>query len=40
MSLKRGEVAGLWIWFGIVWIILAVVYKDFLWFISLWHEVF
>jgi hypothetical protein len=40
MSLKRGEVAGLWIWVAVVWLILAMVFQDFLWFRPLWEQVF
>jgi len=40
MSLKRGEITGLWIWMAIVWIILAWVNNDFLWFRPLWQQVF
>lgn len=32
MTLKRGEVMGLWVWIAVVWLILAWVFKDFWWF--------
>lgn len=40
MTLKRGEIAGLWVWIGIAWLILAWVNQDFLWFRPLLRQVF
>lgn len=40
MSLKRGEVAGLWVWMAVVWVILAWVNHDFLWFRPIWRQIF
>lgn len=40
MTLKRGEIAGLWVWIGVAWLILAWVNQDFLWFRPLLRQVF
>lgn len=40
MTLKRGEITGLWIWIGIAWIILSWVNQDFLWFRPLLRQIF
>ena len=40
MTLKRGEIAGLWVWIGVAWLILAWVNQDFLWFRPLMRQVF
>lgn len=40
MTLKRGEIAGLWLWIGAAWIILAWVNQDLLWFRPIWRQIF
>lgn len=40
MTLKRGEITGLWLWIGVAWLVLAWVNQDFLWFRPLLRQVF
>jgi hypothetical protein len=38
--LKKGEVAGFWLWAVVVWLILVWVFHDFWWFRPLFRQVF